>query len=76
MKNYHFYSTRPLVGPYEFIVKSCVKNFQKDFKNSIKISIFKPKRLLDLRLKNPLFNNLRILLNKAIPRNNRKKVKF
>ena len=50
MKNYHFYSTRPLVGPYEFIVKSCVKNFQKDFKNSIKISIFKPKRLLDLRL--------------------------
>ena len=33
-------------------------------------------RLLDLRLKNPLFNNLRILLNEAVPKNSRKKVKF
>ena len=33
-------------------------------------------RLLDFRLKNPLFNNLKILLNKAVPRSNRKKVKF
>ena len=33
-------------------------------------------QLLDLRLKNPIFNNLKNLLNKAVPRRNRKKVKF
>ena len=33
-------------------------------------------RLLDLRLKNPLFNNLKKLLNEAVPERNRKKVKF
>ncbi len=33
-------------------------------------------QLLDLRLKNPIFNNLKNLLNKAVPKNNRKRVKF
>ena len=33
-------------------------------------------RLLDLRLKNPIFNNLKKLLDKAVPRKIRKKVKF
>jgi len=33
-------------------------------------------RLLDLRLKNPIFNNLKKLLDEAVPRKNRKKVKF
>ena len=33
-------------------------------------------RLLDLRLKNPLFNNLKCLLNKAVSKKNKKKVKF
>jgi aminoglycoside/choline kinase family phosphotransferase len=33
-------------------------------------------QLLDLRLKNPIFNNLKKLLNKAVPKRNRKKVKF
>ena len=33
-------------------------------------------QLLDMRLKNPIFNNLRYLLNKAVPRKNRKKVNF
>ena len=33
-------------------------------------------QLLDLRLKNPIFNNLRHLLNKAVPRKDRKKVNF
>ena len=32
--------------------------------------------LLDLRLKNPIFSNLKNLLNKAVPKRNRKKVKF
>ena len=33
-------------------------------------------QLLDLRLKNPIFNNLKNLLNKAVPKNNRERVKF
>ena len=33
-------------------------------------------QLLDLRFKNPIFNNLKKLLNKAVPKRNRKKVKF
>ena len=33
-------------------------------------------QLLDQRLKNPIFNNLKNLLNKAVPKKNRKKVKF
>jgi len=33
-------------------------------------------RLLELRLKNPLFNNLKCLLNKAVSKKNKKKVKF
>jgi N-acetylmuramate 1-kinase len=33
-------------------------------------------RLIELRLKNPIFNNLRNLLNKAVPKKNRKKVIF
>jgi len=33
-------------------------------------------QLLDLRLKNPMFKDLKNLLNKAIPKKNRKKVKF
>ena len=33
-------------------------------------------QLLDLRLKNPIFNNLKNLLTKVVPRRNRKKVKF
>ena len=32
--------------------------------------------LLDLRLKNPIFSNLKNLLNKAVPKRNRKKVRF
>ena len=31
-------------------------------------------KLLELRLKNPIFNNLRFLLDKAIPQKNRKKI--
>ena len=33
-------------------------------------------RLLSLRLKNPIFNDLKKLLNKAVPNRERKKVKF
>ena len=33
-------------------------------------------QLLNLRLKNPVFNNLKNLLNEVVPRRNRKKVKF
>ena len=33
-------------------------------------------RLIELRLKNPIFNNLNNLLNKAVPKLNRKKIKF
>ena len=33
-------------------------------------------RLLELRLKDPIFNNLRNLLNKSVPIKNRNKVKF
>ena len=33
-------------------------------------------KLLELRLQNPIFNNLKDLLNKAVPKKNRKKVKF
>jgi aminoglycoside/choline kinase family phosphotransferase len=33
-------------------------------------------RLIELRLKNPIFNNLNNLLNKAVPKINRKKIKF
>ena len=33
-------------------------------------------QLLDQRLKNPIFNNLKNLLNKVVPKKNRKKVKF
>ena len=33
-------------------------------------------RLVDLRLKNPIFKNLKSLLDKAVPRKNRKVVKF
>ena len=33
-------------------------------------------KLLELRLKNPIFSNLRYLLDKAIPKKNRKKVNF
>ena len=33
-------------------------------------------QLLDLRFKNPIFNNLKKLLDEAVPRKNRKKVKF
>ena len=33
-------------------------------------------QLLDLRLRNPIFNNLKNLLNKVVPKKNRKKVKF
>ena len=33
-------------------------------------------RLLDLRLKNPIFNNLKYLLNKVVPKKNKKKLNF
>ena len=33
-------------------------------------------QLLELRLKNPVFANLKLLLNKAVPKKNRKKVNF
>ena len=33
-------------------------------------------RLLELRLKNSIFNDLRSLLDKAVPKKNRTKVKF
>ena len=33
-------------------------------------------RLLDLRLKNPIFNNLKYLLNNAVPKKNKKKLNF
>jgi len=45
MKNNYFYSTRPLVGPYKFIVESCIKNLKK----KVIVSVFKPRRFLSLR---------------------------
>jgi len=33
-------------------------------------------KLLELRLNNPIFFNLKYLLNKAVPKKNRKKVNF
>ena len=50
MINNLFYSTRPLMGPYNFIVKSLVKNFEQEFKKKVNISIFQASKILSLRL--------------------------
>lgn len=53
-----------------------VRLFKRDNKSNYLKFLPHAWRLLDLRLKNPIFSNLKKLLNKAVPKKNRKKIKF
>ena len=53
-----------------------VRLYKRDNKSNYLKFLTYTWRLLDLRLKNPIFNNLKKLLDEAVPRKNRKKVKF
>jgi len=53
-----------------------VRLFKRDYKSSYLKYLPYIWELLELRLKNPIFINLKYLLNKAVPIKNRKKVKF
>ena len=53
-----------------------VRLYKRDNKNNYLKFLPYTWRLLDLRLKNPLFNNLKSLLNKVVTSRNKKKIKF
>ena len=53
-----------------------VRLYKRDNKNNYLKFLPYTWRLLDLRLKNPLFNNLKNLLNKVVTNRNKKKIKF
>ena len=53
-----------------------VRLFKRDYKSSYLKYLPYIWELLELRLKNPIFINLKYLLNKAVPIKNRKKVNF
>ena len=53
-----------------------VRLYKRDNKNNYLKFLPYTWRLLDLRLKNPLFNNLKSLLNKVVTNRNKKKIKF
>ena len=53
-----------------------VRLFKRDHKSSYLKYLPYTWELLELRLKNPIFINLKYLLNKAVPKKNRNKVNF
>ena len=79
-------NTEKLLAQNDFDILSVQRNlkilgiFVRLFKRDHKLSYLKYLpyvwKLLELRLKNPIFINLKNLLNKAVPMKNRKKVKF
>ena len=79
-------NTEKLLAQNDFDILSVQRNlkilgiFVRLFKRDHKLSYLKYLpyiwELLELRLKNPIFINLKYLLNKAVPIKNRKKVKF
>jgi len=79
-------NTEKLLAQNDFDILSVQRNlkilgiFVRLFKRDHKLSYLKHLpyiwELLELRLKNPIFINLKYLLNKAVPIKNRKKVKF
>ena len=79
-------NTEKLLAQNDFDILSVQRNlkilgiFVRLFKRDHKLSYLKYLpyiwELLELRLKNPIFINLKYLLNKAVPMKNRKKVKF
>jgi aminoglycoside/choline kinase family phosphotransferase len=78
--------TEKLLAKNDFDILSIQRNlkilgiFTRLFKRDHKLSYLKylpyTWELLELRLKNPIFINLKYLLNKAVPIKNRKKVNF
>ena len=80
------HNTEKLLAQNDFDILSVQRNlkilgiFVRLFKRDHKLSYLKYLpyiwKLLELRLKNPIFINLKYLLNKAVPIKNRKKVKF
>jgi aminoglycoside/choline kinase family phosphotransferase len=78
--------TEKLLAQNDFDILSVQRNlkilgiFVRLFKRDHKLSYLKYLpyiwKLLELRLKNPIFINLKYLLNKAVPIKNRKKVNF
>ena len=79
-------NTEKLLAQNDFDILSVQRNlkilgiFVRLFKRDHKLSYLKflpyAWKLLELRLKNPIFINLKYLLNKAVPKKNRKKVNF
>ena len=79
-------NTEKLLAQNDFDILSVQRNlkilgiFVRLFKRDHKLSYLKYLpyiwKLLELRLNNPIFINLKYLLNKAVPIKNRKKVKF
>jgi len=79
-------NTEKLLAQNDFDILSVQRNlkilgiFVRLFKRDHKLSYLKYLpyiwELLELRLKNPIFSNLKYLLNKAVPTKNRKKVNF
>ena len=79
-------NTEKLLAQNDFDILSVQRNlkilgiFVRLFKRDHKLSYLKYLpyiwKLLELRLKNPIFINLKNLLNKPVPMKNRKKVKF
>ena len=79
-------NTEKLLAKNDFDILSVQRNlkilgiFVRLFKRDHKLSYLKYLpyiwELLELRLKNPIFINLKYLLNKAVPKKNRKKVNF
>jgi aminoglycoside/choline kinase family phosphotransferase len=78
--------TEKLLAQNDFDILSVQRNlkilgiFVRLFKRDHKLSYLKYLpyiwELLELRLKNPIFINLKYLLNKVVPTKNRKKIKF
>jgi len=73
MKNYVFLSTRPLKGPYKFIINSSVKNFEKKYKKKTEISFFKKKIILNL---NYFFFLIRTLFISLFYKKNYSNIKY
>ena len=79
-------NTEKLLAQNDFDILSVQRNlkilgiFVRLFKRDHKLSYLKYLpyvwQLLELRLKNPIFINLKYLLNKAVPIKNRKRVNF
>ena len=79
-------NTEKLLAQNDFDILSVQRNlkilgiFVRLFKRDHKLSYLKylpyTWKLLELRLKNPIFINLKYLLNKAVPTKNRKKTNF